>query len=738
MKHWKGVSPARWTALATAAAALGLVSPTQAQQTMEYGASGKVQRQGHYLYRKQMPDGSMKEIPHRGAEAWSVARHWNETLLECIRHDKSRPTVHARNLYHIGGAMWDAWVAYSDGPEDQVFHHEHQEAEDVTAARNEAISYAAYRILLHRFQNSVGAAFSIPLIEAKMVELGYDGSIDTQVGDTPAALGNRIAQSVIDFGMTDNANEVGDYANQYYEPVNEPLIVTLPGNPEIVDPNHWQPLAIEFFVDQSGNPIPFGSLAALSPEWGYVTPFALEPEEANVYPRDGFNWWVYDDPGPPPYIGLGDLALQYYKFGFETNLMWSAELDPTDGVVWDISPGAIGGLGDPPNPAASEAMQFYDRIDGGEAPGLAEGYDMNPVTGMPYTPQLVPRGDYTRILAEFWADGPNSETPPGHWFTILNYVSDYPGFEKRFMGQGPVLDDLEWDVKAYLVMGGAMHDIAITCWGTKGWYDFIRPVCAIRYMADRGQSTDPFQNHYNPLGLDLIPGFIELVTPETTMPGGKHEHLAGSEGKIAVKSWRGPDYVDDPEVDDAGVGWILAENWWPYQRPNFVSPPFPGYYSGHSTYSRCAADVMGMITGSPWFPGGLGEFEAPQNEFLVFEEGPSVDCVLQWGKYADASDQCSLSRLWGGIHPPADDLPGRVVGHKRAPKEVAVARRFYNGQISCPADFDGNRVMNFTDVFGFLVAYGNGDLIVDYAPPFLVLDFSDVLFFLNSYASGCP
>jgi len=36
---------------------------------------------------------------------------------------------------------------------------------------------------------------------------------------------------------------------------------------------------------------------------------------------------------------------------------------------------------------------------------------------------MVELGDYGRILAEFWADGPDSETPPGHWFTILNYVS---------------------------------------------------------------------------------------------------------------------------------------------------------------------------------------------------------------------------------------------------------------------------------------------------------------------------
>jgi hypothetical protein len=58
----------------------------------------------------------------------------------------------------------------------------------------------------------------------------------------------------------------------------------------------------------------------------------------------------------------------------------------------------------------------------------------------------------------------------------------------------------------------------------------------------------------------------------------------------------------------------------------------------------------------------MGEFVAEKDEFLVFEEGPSVDVVLQWATYRDASDQTSLSRIWGGIHPPVDDIPGRRLG----------------------------------------------------------------------------
>ena len=58
-----------------------------------------------------------------------------------------------------------------------------------------------------------------------------------------------------------------------------------------------------------------------------------------------------------------------------------------------------------------------------------------------------------------------------------------------------------------------------------------------------------------------------------------------------------------------------------------MTPPFAGFSSGHSSYSRAGAVILHQLTGSPWFPNGLGEFHAPQNEYLVFEAGPSVDRI---------------------------------------------------------------------------------------------------------------
>ena len=86
---------------------------------------------------------------------------------------------------------------------------------------------------------------------------------------------------------------------------------------------------------------------------------------------------------------------------------------------------------------------------------------------------------------------------------------------------------------------------------------------------------------------------------------------------------------------------------------------------------------METITGDAYFPGGMGIFDAAQNQFLVFEDGPSEDITLQWATYRDASDQTSLSRIWGGIHPPADDIPGRLIGMDIGEDAVNLAERSF-------------------------------------------------------------
>ena len=593
----------------------------------------------------------------------SVARLWNEALLASIRKDLARPTVHARNLFHVSAAMYDAWAVYSDTATTYLAGHALNGFDcamhgvdtdvDLQLAREEAISYASYRIIRHRFMNSPGASTTLPQLDALMDTLGYDTadtSTDVASGSA-AAVGNRIAECYIAYGLQDGANEANAYANQHYLPVNPPIEPPKPGNPEIVDLDRWQPIALVQYVDQAGN-VYNSNPPALSPEWGAVLPFSLSEADRTTFFRDDFGYNVYHDPGAPPRAQGAQSDI--YKWAFALVAVWSGHLDQVDGVMMDISPASNGNTGELPA-TFEELVDFYDLENGGnQHPGHAT----NPATGAPYEPQVVPRGDYTRVLAEFWADGPSSETPPGHWFTILNHVTDHELFERRIAGTGPELGPLEWDVKSYFTLGGAMHDVAITAWGIKGWYDCIRPLSAIRAMADRGQSSDPLGPSYHPDGIPLLPGHIEVVGAGDALEGAAGENV----GKIKLYAWLGPTAIPDPLTTQAHAGWILAENWWPYQRPTFVTPPFPGYISGHSTYSRAAAEVLTRLTGSEFFPGGMSQFEIHANEFLVFEEGPSVDMTLQWATYRDAAEQSALSRIWGGIHPPLDDVPGRRIG----------------------------------------------------------------------------
>ena len=435
-------------------------------------------------------------------------------------------------------------------------------------ARHEAISYAAYRVLASRYALSVNATNTLAALDARMSTLGYSTAVTTTVGSSPAAVGNRVAESILLFSASDQSRESTSYDDPSYAPVNDPLIIALPGT-TVDDPDRWQPLAFDFALTQNGL---FADEIQIfvGSHWGGVRPFALHRENGEP---------VYYDPGEPPLFS-GPSSVEY-RDGNVQVIEFSSYLDPDDGVMIDISPGNIGN-----NPL-------------GENNGTV--FSINPMTGLPYASNVVKRGDFGRVLAEFWADGPDSETPPGHWNTIANEVTEHPLFERRFMGFGPELDPLAWDVRMYLALNGALHDTAIAVWDCKAYYDYIRPISSIRHLAQLGQSTNPGGLSYHVDGIPLVPGLIEEVDANTTLPGGKHEHLIGNEGEIAIYTW--PGEPADPENENSGVEWILAEDWLPYQRDTFVTPAFAGYVSGHSGFSRAAAEILTRITGNAFFSG---------------------------------------------------------------------------------------------------------------------------------------
>jgi hypothetical protein len=574
------------------------------------------------------------EVNAPSAEQPSIARVWNEAALAAIRIDFPNPAVHARNLFHLSVAMWDAWAAY-DPVAVGYLRREFIDLPDPAAARREAISFAAYRVLSSRHARSAHASASQLLLDFLMEDLGYSISNTGVQGNTPATLGNRIAATVIAWGQSDGSLEENNYHNAAYRSVNQPLVLAQSGT-TLINPNRWQPLQFEVALTQNGLFTLRTQIYAGS-QWGEVRPFALRPAPA-----------VYLDPGPPPLLGgVGDAE---YRQGAVDVIHYSSLLDPDDGVVIDISP-------------KSRGLNSLGHNDGN-----GHGLEPNPVTGLPYQEQWVKRGDYGRVIAEYWADGPNSETPPGHWNNLANKISDHPGCERRFRGIGEQMDRLEWDVKLYFALNAALHDAAVAAWDCKRYYDYVRPISSIRHLARHG-------------GLPEVPGLVEAITTASSAPGERHAHLvaAGAAiGATAIRAWGGE--PADPETQYTGSRWILAGDWLPYQRSTFVTPAFAGYVSGHSTFSRAAAEVLAGFTGDPYFPDGLGSHFVPAGA-LEFEAGPTTDVTLQWATYFDAADESGISRIYGGIHFPVDDGPGRMMGSAAGIQAMNLAGKYFDGSI---------------------------------------------------------
>lgn len=634
----------------------------------------------------------------------SVARNWSEALIQALRRDTGRVAYNARVVFQFSVAVYDAWAAYDENARPYLLgqtvngfncpFNEAAIARGSEDAQRTAISYAAYSFLLHRFEQSPGGLLAYGIFDDLMEFYGHDidhFSTDYEGDRSAASFGNYIADCVIQFGLGDGSGELDGHLTHHYAPINPPLDPLDPHSiDDLVDPDRWQSLKLAGFTTKTGNVLT-ATPEFETPEWGFTVPFAMTPANRVVYQRDGADYWVYHDGGKPPLISQTDPDAQpeEYIWGHSLVAVWSGQLDPTKGhgaELIDISPASIGN--NPPYPKTLEGLHdFYFFLGGGDS---SPGHALNPATSQPYAPQYVPLADYARVLASWWADGPfTAETPAGSMMVLLNEeISDAPGFEKRIGGRGPIVDDLEWDVKAYFALSGAIHDAAVATWSMKGWYDTARPITAIRYMGTVGQSSDPNDPDcpYHPQGIKYVDDpsdpagdgssrVIDCVRPGDPLADG-----GANVGKIKLFAWRGPPAVGDPRFDVAGVGWILAENWWPLQRPDFVTPPFAGYISGHATLTGAGAEVLTLLTGSPYFPSGLYEYPVKANEFLAYELGPSVDVTLQFATYKDLADSAGLSRIWAGVHPPVDDVPGRRSGVMIGDVGYAKAQSYFSGK----------------------------------------------------------
>ena len=129
--------------------------------------------------------------------------------------------------------------------------------------------------------------------------------------------------------------------------------------------------------------------------------------------------------------------------------------------------------------------------------------------------------DGKKAIAEYWADGPGSETPPGHWNLFAHFVSERDGHT------------LDQDVKMFFALGNALLDASVVVWECKRFYDYVRPVSSIRFLY-AGKPVRAWGGPYQ--GTQLImgenfqsyiptPPFAEYVSGHSTFSAASAEIL---------------------------------------------------------------------------------------------------------------------------------------------------------------------------------------------------------------------
>ena len=111
--------------------------------------------------------------------------------------------------------------------------------------------------------------------------------------------------------------------------------------------------------------------------------------------------------------------------------------------------------------------------------------------------------DEQKTIAEYWADGPHSELPPGHWNLFAQFVSRRDGH------------DVDLDAKLFFALTNAICDASICCWDNKRAFDSVRPITALRYLF-QGRPVRAWAGPYQ--GTKLIDGGRWLPYQPSTFP----------------------------------------------------------------------------------------------------------------------------------------------------------------------------------------------------------------------------
>jgi hypothetical protein len=197
--------------------------------------------------------------------------------------------------------------------------------------------------------------------------------------------------------------------------------------------------------------------------------------------------------------------------------------------------------------------------------------------------------------------------------------------------------ELDRDVKLFFSIANIVFDAFIACWEAKRFYDSSRPWTLIRHLY-RGRKI---VGYFGPCkGFALIP----------------------------------------------------AEQWHPYSPSTFVTPPFPGYPSGHSTASGAAAKMLELFTGSDRYEAvarrragelteancGVPQMQAREGKpALHLHDSPEVNLLLP--TFSATAEMAGVSRIMGGYHIQTDNVAGLALGRTIATYSWPKYRAYFEG-----------------------------------------------------------
>lgn len=116
--------------------------------------------------------------------------------------------------------------------------------------------------------------------------------------------------------------------------------------------------------------------------------------------------------------------------------------------------------------------------------------------------------------------------------------------------------------------------------------------------------------------------------------------------KFTYELWRPEDAIRLADTD--GNALTEADPAW---QPNWASPPFPEYSSGHSTFSAAAAETLKQFFGTDDIA-----FEVEAG----FEVLPGV--TRSYSSFSEAAQEAGQSRIYGGIHFQFANIAGQESG----------------------------------------------------------------------------